>query len=104
MDMLLHTQHTSALYANHAKSCYDQVVHNITSMLAMHCVGVPTNPIKSMFGILQAASHKIRIAFFGISDRMYGHGRDPPIHGFRQGNCSSPAGWALVSTPLINIM
>jgi hypothetical protein len=66
-------------------------------------MGVPANPIKSMFSTLQKASYKIRTAF-GVSDKTYGHGRDPPLQGFCQGNGCGPSGWAVISTPLINLV
>jgi hypothetical protein len=102
MDLLRQTRRAGALCANDAKSCFDRVVHNIAS-LAMRCMGVMVNPIKSMFATLQAASHKICTAF-GVSDKTYRSGRDPPFQGFGQGNGSGPSGWAVISTPLINMM
>ena len=102
MDVLRQTRRAGALCANDAKSCFDRVVHNIAS-LAMRRMGVMVNPIKSMFATLQAASHKIRTAF-GVSGKTYGSGRDPPFQGFGQGNGAGPSGWAVISTPLINMM
>ena len=102
MDNLRQARRAGALCANDAKSCYDRVVHSIAS-LAMRRMGVPANPIKSMFATLQKASHKIRTAF-GVSDKTYGHGRDPPLQGFGQGNGCGPSGWAVISTPLINMV
>jgi hypothetical protein len=69
----------------------------------MRRMGVPVNPIKSMFFTLQKASHKIRTAF-GVSDKTYGHGREPPLQGFGQGGECGPSGWAVISTPLINLV
>jgi hypothetical protein len=71
MDNLQQARRTGALCANNAKSCYDWVVHSIAT-LAMCCMGVPANPIKSMFSTLQKASHKIHIAF-GVSEKAYRH-------------------------------
>jgi hypothetical protein len=102
MDVLQQTRRAGALCANDAKSCFDRVVHNIAS-LAMRCMGVMVNPIKSMFATLQAASHKIPTAF-RVSNKTYGSGRDPPFQGLGQGNGAGPSGWAVISTPLINMM
>jgi hypothetical protein len=72
-----------------------------TALLPLLCV--PVNPIKSIFSTLQKASHKICTAF-GVSDKTYGHGRNPPLQGFGQGNGCGPSGWAVISTPLINLV
>jgi hypothetical protein len=72
MDNLRQARCAGALCANDAKSCYDRVVHSIVA-LAMRCMGVPVNPMKSMFSTLQKASHKIRTAF-GVSDKTYAAG------------------------------
>jgi hypothetical protein len=66
-------------------------------------MGVPANPIKLMFSTLQKASHKIHTAF-GVSDKTYGHGRDPPLQGFGQGNGCGPSGWAVINVPLVNLV
>jgi hypothetical protein len=102
MDLLRQTRRAGALCANDAKSGYDRIVHNIAT-LCMHHLGVPCNPIKCMFTMLQGAAHKIRTAF-GVSDKTYGPNRDPPLQGIGQGNGAGPAGWALISTPLTNMM
>jgi hypothetical protein len=102
MDLLRQTRQAGALCANDAKSCYDRIVHNIAT-LCMHQLGVPPNPTKSMLTTLQGAAHKIRTAY-GMSDTTYGPGRDPPLQGIGQGNECGPAGWAVISTPLINMM
>ena len=69
----------------------------------MRRLSVASQPIKYMFTTLQMASHKIRTAF-GVSDKTYGPNRDPPLQGIGQGNGAGPAGWAVISTPLINMM
>jgi hypothetical protein len=102
MDVLRQTRRAGALCANDAKSCYDRIVHNIAT-LCMRRLGVASQPIKCMFTTLQMASHKIRTAF-GVSDKTYGPNRDPPLQGIGQGNGAGPAGWAVISTPLINMM
>ena len=57
-----------------------------------------------MFQSLQQAAHRIRTAF-GVSIKKYGHDREyDPLQGLGQGNGCGPAGWAVVSTPIINMM
>jgi hypothetical protein len=56
-----------------------------------------------MFKSLQQAAHRIRTAF-GVSIKKYGDDRDIPLQGLGQGNGCGPAGWAIISTPIINLM
>jgi hypothetical protein len=102
MDVLRQRRQAGALCSNDAKSCYDRVVHSIAA-LSMRRQGAPKNPVKCMFATLQQAAHKIRTAF-GLSAKTHGGDRDPPYQGLGQGNGCGPAGWAVVSTPLINMM
>jgi hypothetical protein len=41
---------------------------------------------------------------FQNSDASYGHGQDPPLQGFGQGNGVGPSGWSAISTPLVNLV
>ena len=102
MDLLRQKKQAGALCSNDAKSCYDRVVHSVSS-LSMHCLGANIGPVKSMFISLQKSAHRIRTAF-GISEKTYGQDREEPLQGLGQGNGAGPAGWAIVSTPIINMM
>jgi hypothetical protein len=93
MDILWQTHDAGALCTNDAN----------VATLCMHRLGVPRNPIKSMFATLQGAAHKIQMAY-GISDKTYGLQRELPLQGIGQGNGCGPAGWAVISNPLINMM
>ena len=102
MDLLRQKRQAGALCSNDAKSCYDRVVHSVAT-LSMRRLGCPKEPIKSMFLSLQKAAHRIRTAF-GVSDKKYGDDLEDPLQGLGQGNGCGPAGWAIVSTPIINMM
>jgi hypothetical protein len=102
VDMLRLCRLAGALCSNDAKSCYDRIVNNIAS-LAMRPQGAPKNPIKCMLLTLQKAAHKIRTAY-GVSAGSYGADRSPPLQTIRQGNGCGPASWAVISTPIINMM
>jgi endonuclease/exonuclease/phosphatase family metal-dependent hydrolase len=102
MDLLRQKRQAGALCSNDAKSCYDRVVHSIAS-LSMRRLGAPIEPINSMFKSLQMAAHRIKTAF-GVSEKSYGSDRIEPLQGLGQGNGCGPAGWAIVSTPIINMM
>ncbi len=69
----------------------------------MRRLGAPLNAVKCMFGALQNAAHKICTAY-GTSTQTHGQGRTPPYQGLGQSNGCGPAGWAAVSTPIINMM
>ncbi len=92
-----------AICSNDAKSCYDLIGHTQAS-LSMQRVGVPRNIIKCLFTTLQEAVHTVRTGF-GDSKASYG-GKVwlVPIHGIGQGNGAGPAIWAVVSTPLLNVL
>jgi hypothetical protein len=69
----------------------------------MRRVGLPPEPVASMFLTLQHSSHVISTAF-GISHESYGKDRDIPLQGVCQGNGPGPAIWAVISTVIINMM
>jgi hypothetical protein len=70
----------------------------------MQRVGVPKNFINCLFTTLQEAVHQVRTGY-GDSKKHYG-GKVwlVPIHGIGQGNGAGPAIWAVVSTPLLNVL
>jgi hypothetical protein len=103
VDNLRQARRAGAPCANDAKSCYDHVVHGIATLAMRRMMGNLANPIELMFSTLHKASHKIRTAF-GVSHKTYGQGRDPRLQGFGQANGCGPSGWAVISTPLINLV
>jgi hypothetical protein len=70
----------------------------------MQRVVVPKQMVDCIFSTLQNAFHQVRTGY-GNSDVSYG---GPcwliPMHGIGQGNGAGPAIWAVVSTPLLNIL
>ncbi len=56
-----------------------------------------------MFQTLQEAQHFVHTAY-GDSDTSFGGLDIIPMHGIGQGNGSSPAIWAVVSTPILNML
>jgi hypothetical protein len=56
-----------------------------------------------MFKTLQKAAHRICTAF-GVSTKNYGDEREIPLQGLGQRNDCGLAGWAIISTPIINLM
>ena len=92
-----------AICSNDAKSCYDLIGHT-QAAISMQRVGVPKSIINCLFTTLQEAIHRVRTGF-GDSKGSYG-GKVwlIPIHGIGQGNGAGPAIWAVVSSPLLNVL
>jgi hypothetical protein len=102
-DILRQLKRAGAICSNDAKSCYDLIGHTQVA-LSMQRVGVPKKIINCLFTTLQEAVHRVRTGF-GDSKSFYG-GKVwlVPIHGIGQGNGAGPAIWAVVSTPLLNVL
>jgi hypothetical protein len=98
-------QHRScvALCSNDAKGCYDRIVHNVAS-LCMQWVRVPKEPIVSMFSTIQQLQHHVRTAFGDSEVFLKANSGHIPIQGVGQGNGAGPQIWALVSTPIFNML
>jgi hypothetical protein len=85
------------------EKCYDRMPHNITSLALQH-LGVPKEPIVSMFSTLQQMVHKISSAY-GISEEEFGGiwqelEGEPPFARVLQGNGAGPALWGILSSVL----
>jgi len=102
-DILRQLKRPGAICSNDAKSCYDLIGHCQAS-ISMQRLGVPRGAVKCLFSTLQEAVHYVRTGF-GDSTSSYG-GRMwlVPLHGIGQGNGAGPAIWAVVSTPLLNVL
>jgi len=75
----------AALCCHDAKSCYDWMVHAVTS-LAMQSKGVQEPPLVCMFTTLQNLNHTIQTAF-GDSESTYGSDCwVVPLPGLARGN------------------
>jgi len=102
-DILRQLKRAGAICSNDAKSCYDLIGHTQAS-LSMQRLGVPRSIINCLFTTLQEAIHKVQTGF-GDSKAHYGGSVWlVPIHGIGQGNGAGPAIWAVVSTPLLNVL
>jgi hypothetical protein len=113
----IHQYKTPAvLCSNDAKSCYDQIIHSVASLCFQH-QGVPEPPLDCMLSTLQNMKHTIRTAY-GDLTRSYGgpmwvapmagmaweDKEEGPMSGMGQGNGAVPASWAVISTPMLEIM
>ena len=88
------------------RSCYDLIVHSAAS-LSMQRQGVPAASVVCMFTTLQNMVHTVRTAF-GESTQTFGGDLwaipTTPPQGVGQGNGAGPAIWAVVSTPVLEMM
>lgn len=93
----------AVVMSNDAAGCYDRIAHTVVH-LALARLGIPKPALNSMIETIQEMEHYIRTAF-GDSDTPYKRkAHDPPPQGVLQGNGAGPAGWASISTVLIDIM
>jgi hypothetical protein len=92
-----------AICSSDLLSCYDRIVHSFAS-ICLQRMGVPQEPIVSMFSTIQSLHHHIRTVH-GTSSRSFS-GKDwaIPIHGVGQGNGAGPQVWAILSTPLFDMV
>jgi Reverse transcriptase (RNA-dependent DNA polymerase) len=92
-----------ALCSNDAKSYYDRVVHSVAS-LCLQRIGCPKPVVITMFETIQNLRHHVR-SQYGDSDLFYqAHQSTAPIQGLGQGNGAGPTIWALISTPVLNML
>ena len=101
---ILRQQRLPAVWcANDAKSCYDRIIHSVASLCMRRC-GLQAAPVYSMFNCIQHLKHHIRTVY-GTSSRWFGGDQLETIpHGVGQGNGAVPAIWAVVSTPILNML
>ena len=91
------------LLSNDAKSCYDRMVHSAMS-LALQRMGIERGPIESMLCALQELKHYVRTGH-GDSDVFFDCAQlRIPCQGCGQGNGAGPSIWAILSTPLFDLM
>ena len=102
LDVMRIAKIPGILSANDAKSCYDRILHFAT-YVSLRRVGVPKEAIISMIKTIRLMKHKVRTAH-GDSFKTYGGDEFGDPHGALQGNAAGPAIWALVSSPLLQIL
>jgi hypothetical protein len=115
-DLVCQLKRPLAMRSNDAKSCYDWIVHSVAS-LCMRRMGVEEPPIVCMFTTIQNLPpivcmfttiqnlpHSIR-TMYGDSELTFSCQLwTAPIQGVGQANGASPQIWAVVSTPVLNML
>ncbi len=102
-DLLRQLKRPGAICSNDARSCYDLIGHSQAS-IAMQRNGVPKNVVDCLFTTLQNATHKVRTGYGDSSISYGGPNWTTPMHGIGQGNGAGPAIWAVLSSPLLNLL
>jgi hypothetical protein len=102
-DTLRQLRRPGAICSNNACSCYDLIGHTQAS-IAMQRNGVPRAAVDCLFTALQNATHQVRTGYGDSSLRYGGSNWIMPMHGIGQGNGAGPAIWAVLSTPLLNLL
>jgi hypothetical protein len=102
-NILRQLKQNGEICSNVAKSCYDLIDHTQAAN-CMQIAGVPKEAINCLFSMLQNATHQVCTGY-GDSTSLYG---GPywliPMHGIGQGNGAGSAIWAVVSSPILNLL
>lgn len=102
-DIIRQKRQAAAMTSCDAKSCYDRIVHSIAA-LSMRRQGVQEPPIVCMFTTIQNLVHTVRTAFGDSTESFGGDLWAVPVQGVGQGNGAGPMIWAVVSTPLLEML
>jgi len=103
-DQIQQLKQAAIVCLNDTKSCYDQIiVHRIAAQSMFRC-RVHKPALVFMFSTIQWLQHHIRTLF---GDSQISAGTNlwaVPISGIGQGNGAGPQIWAIVSTPILDIL
>jgi hypothetical protein len=102
-DLLRQLKSPGAICSNDTRSCYDLIDHTQAS-LAMQRNGVPRLVVDCLFSTLQNATHKVRTGYGDSTQTYRGSNWTIPMHGIGQGNGAGPAIWAVLSSPILNML
>ena len=102
-DNIRQLRQAAIICSNDAKSCYDRIVHRVAAQSMYRC-GTSKPALICMFSTIQRLRHHIRTLF---GDSQISAGTDlwaVPISGIGQGNGAGPQIWAVVSTPILDML
>jgi hypothetical protein len=102
-DLLRQLKRPGAICSNDARSCYDLIGHS-QALMVMQRNGVPRQVVDCLFSTLQLARHHVRTGYADSLSSYGGHNMPTPMHGIGQGNGAGPAIWAVLSSPLLNLL
>ena len=102
-DLMRQMKRAGTIVPTDLKGCYDRIVHSV-ALLCLQRVGIHESEVVCMFTGLQDMEHLIRSAY-GTSEMGYNNDLwVVPMQGICQGHGAGPAIWALVSTPILQVM
>jgi hypothetical protein len=104
-DITRYQKSTLAITSCDLASCYDRICHT-PATLAMASLGLPLEPIQSMFSTFQSCQFYTRTAY-GDSTSSWGGQEANYIaspQGTGQGNQCGPAAWAAVSSKMFQVL
>jgi hypothetical protein len=102
-DLIRQARMDAAVCSNDAKSCYDLIVHAITS-IRMQQQNVPSSACICVFTTLQNLHHTVS-TLYGDSKSGYGGTLwEVPYSGVGQGNGASPSIWEVVINPVLKMI
>jgi len=102
-DLIRQFKRAAIVCSNNAKSCYNQIVHCL-AINSMYRCGAPKPALVCMFTTLQNLQYHIRT----LSDNSTIWARTEiwvvPVAGIGQGNGAGPQIWAVISTPILDLL
>jgi len=102
-DHICQLKQAAIICSNDTKSCYDCIVHHI-AVQSMYRCGVNKTALICMFSTIQCLCHHI-LTLFGNSQIHVGTDLWAiPILGIGQGNGAGPQIWAVISTPILDML
>jgi hypothetical protein len=101
-DILRQLHWPGAICSNDTRSCYDLIGHTQASIAMQRNGARPV--VDCLFTTLQNAKHQVRTGYRDSTTSYGGIKGNLPMHGIGQGNGAGPAIWAVLSTPLLNML
>jgi len=102
-DHICQLKQAAIICSNNAKLCYDQIIRHIAAQ-SMYWCGVNKPALICIFSTIQHLRHHIHSLF---GDSQISAGTElwaVPISGIGQGNGAGPQIWAVVSTPILDML
>jgi hypothetical protein len=115
-DLICQYKAPAALCSNDAKSCYDRIIHSIVPSLCFLHLGSRTTTCVHALNVTEHGTHYSHrtcdstwsyggaVWSTPIHGLAWGDKEEGPMSGIGQGNGAAPASWAIISTPILEII
>jgi len=102
-NIIWQTRRAAIICSSNVKLCYDHIVHQIVAQCMYRC-SIPKLTLICMFTTLQNLHHHVR-TLYGNSE-VWGSTNiwGVQVSGIGQGNGAGPQIWAVVSTPILDLL